>query len=74
MKQPSRLTRHQKEILKKMGMDWNEYMCVCQDPKDENHFTIISKEKKEGGDYEVITVRKTNKGYERTTGKDNDNS
>lgn len=40
MKQPKKLTRHQKEILSKNGKDWKQWMTISE---DQDTFTVIKK-------------------------------
>ena len=44
MKQPKKLTREQKQILSKNGIDATKYALILS---DKNTFTVINKEKKE---------------------------
>ena len=46
MKQPKKLTRNQKEILKKKGLDWYDFMLLTE---DKDTFTVISKKENEHG-------------------------
>ena len=46
MKQPKKLTRTQKEILRKKGMDCNDYMLLTENKET---FTIIAKKENEHG-------------------------
>lgn len=55
MKQPKKLTRNQKEMLKKNGIDWNEYMLLSE---DKDTFTVISKKENEYGNKEQFTYSK----------------
>lgn len=55
MKQPKKLTRNQKEILRKNGLDWNEYMLMME---DKCTFTVISKKENEHGNKEQLTFSK----------------
>ena len=55
MKQPKKLIRSQKEILKKHNLDWNEYMLLAE---DKDTFTVISKKENEHGNKEQYTFSK----------------
>jgi hypothetical protein len=55
MKQPKKLTRHQKEILKKHGLDWNNFMLLTE---DKDAFTVIAKKENEHGHKEQYTYAK----------------
>lgn len=55
MKQPKKLIRSQKEILKKHGLDWNDYMLLAE---DKYTFTVISKKEDEYGNKERLTFEK----------------
>lgn len=55
MKQPKKLTRNQKEILRKNGLDWNDYMLLSE---DKDTFTVISKKGNEHGNKEQLTYSK----------------
>ena len=55
MKQPKKLTRNQKEILRKNGLDWNDYMLLSE---DKDTFTVISKKENEYGNKEQLTYSK----------------
>lgn len=55
MKQPKKLTRNQKEILRKNGLDWNDYMLLSE---DKDTFTVISKKENEHGNKEQLTYSK----------------
>ena len=55
MKQPKKLIRSQKEILKKKGLDWNDYMLLTE---DSDTFTVISKKENEHGQKEQLTFSK----------------
>lgn len=55
MKQPKKLTRTQKEILRKKGIDWNDYMLLTEDKET---FTIIAKKENEYGYKEQYTYSK----------------
>lgn len=55
MKQPKKLIRSQKEILKKKGLDWNDYMLLSE---DKYTFTVISKKEDENGQREQFTYSK----------------
>lgn len=55
MKQPKKLTRNQKEILNKNGIDWNDYMLLSE---DKDTFTVISKKENKHGNKEQFTYSK----------------
>lgn len=55
MKQLKKLTRSQKEILKKDGLDWNNFMLLTE---DKDTFTVIAKKENEHGDKEQYTYEK----------------
>ena len=55
MKQPKKLTRHQKEILEKNKLDWNDYMLLTE---DKDTFTVIAKRENEHGYKEQLTYSK----------------
>ncbi len=55
MKQPKKLTRNQKEILRKNGLDWNNFMLLSE---DKDTFTVISKKENEHGWKEQLTYSK----------------
>ena len=55
MKQPKKLTRNQKEVLKKDGLDWNSFMLLSE---DKDTFTVISKKENENGWKEQYTYSK----------------
>ena len=55
MKQPKKLIRSQKEILKKKGLDWNDYMLLTE---DKDTFTVISKKENKHGHKEQYTFDK----------------
>lgn len=55
MKQPKKLTRNQKEVLRKNGLDWNDYMLLTE---DKDTFTVISKKENEHGNKEQLTYAK----------------
>ena len=55
MKQPKKLFRYQKEILRKNGLDWNDYMLLTEDKET---FTVISKKEDEHGYKEQLTYNK----------------
>ena len=55
MKQPKKLTRNQKEVLKKNGFDWNSFMLLSE---DKDTFTVISKKENEHGNKEQLTYSK----------------
>lgn len=55
MKQPKKLTRNQKEILRKKDLDWNLYMLLSE---DKDTFTVISKKENEYGYKEQLTFGK----------------
>lgn len=55
MKQPKKLTRNQKEILKKKGLNWNDFMLLTE---DKDTFTVISKKENEHGHKEQYTYAK----------------
>ena len=55
MKQPKKLTRHQKEKLKKEGLDWNDYMLLTE---DKDTFTVIAKKENKHGHKEQYTYSK----------------
>lgn len=55
MKQPKKLTRSQKEILKKYNLNYNEYMLLSE---DKTTFTVISKNFNEYGQKEQLTYEK----------------
>lgn len=55
MKQPKKLTRVQKEILKKEGLDWNDYMLLTE---DKDTFTVIAKNENKQGIKEQRTYTK----------------
>ena len=55
MKQPKKLTRSQKEVLKRKGMDWNEFMLMTE---DKDTFTVIAKKENEHGNKEQYTFAK----------------
>ena len=55
MKQPKKLTRTQKEVLKRKGLDWNEFMLLTE---DKDTFTVIAKNENEHGHKEQYTYAK----------------
>ena len=55
MKQPKKLTRNQKEVLKKNGLNWNSFMLLSE---DKDTFTVISKKENENGWKEQYTYSK----------------
>ena len=55
MKQPKKLTRSQKEKLRKNGLDWNNYMLLSE---DKDTFIVISKKENENGWKEQYTYSK----------------
>lgn len=55
MKQPKKLTRFQKEVLKKNGLDWNDFMLLTEDKET---FTVISKKENKRGNKEQYTYAK----------------
>ena len=55
MKQPKKLFRYQKEILKKKGLDWHDYMLLTE---DQDTFTIIAKKENDNGYKEQLTYPK----------------
>ena len=55
MKQPKKLTRFQKEVLTKKGLDWNDYMLLTE---DKDTFTVIAKKENEHGYKEQLTYGK----------------
>jgi len=55
MKQPKKLIRSQKEVLKKNGLDWNNYMLLTE---DKDTFTVIAKNADEHGYREQLTYAK----------------
>ena len=55
MKQPKKLIRSQKEILKKNGLNWNDYMLLSE---DKDTFTVIAKKENEHGYKEQLTYAK----------------
>ena len=55
MKQPKKLTSSQKEILKKDGLDWNNFMLLTE---DKDTFTVIAKKENEHVDKEQYTYKK----------------
>lgn len=55
MKQPKKLIRSQKEILKKNGLNWNDYMLLSE---DKDTFTVIAKKEDEHGYKEQLTYAK----------------
>lgn len=55
MKQPKKLTRIQKEILTKDGMDWHDFMLLTEDVET---FTVIAKKENEHGNKEQYTYTK----------------
>ena len=55
MKQPKKLTRSQKEALRKIGLDWNDYMLLSEDKES---FTVIAKKENEHGNKEQLTFAK----------------
>ena len=55
MKQPKKLTRNQKEVLKKNGLDWNNFMLLSE---DKDTFTVISKKENEHGNKEQLIYSK----------------
>lgn len=55
MKQPKKLFRYQKEILRKKGLDWNDYMLLTEDKET---FTVIAKKADEHGYKEQLTYNK----------------
>lgn len=52
MKQPKKLTRRQKEVLRRKGHDEKQFMLLTE---DNTTFTVISKEANEYGNYEQYT-------------------
>lgn len=55
MKQPKKLTRNQKEVLKKKGLNWNDFMLLSE---DKDTFTVIAKKENEHGHKEQYTYAK----------------
>ena len=55
MKQPKKLNRKQKEVLKKNGLDWNNFMLLSE---DKDTFTVISKKENGHGNKEQLTYSK----------------
>ena len=55
MKQPKKLIRSQKEILKKHGLNWNDFMLLSE---DKDTFTVIAKKENEHGNKEQRTYPK----------------
>lgn len=55
MKQPKKLTRNQKEILRRNKLDWNDYMLLSE---DKDTFTVIAKKENEYGRKEQYTYSK----------------
>lgn len=55
MKQPKKLTRDQKVILTKKGLNSKDYMLLSE---DNDTFTVISKDKNEYGYHEQCTFEK----------------
>ena len=55
MKQPKKLTRSQKEKLRKNGLDWNNYMLLSE---DKDTFTVIAKKENKDGIRQQITYSK----------------
>ena len=55
MKQPKKLTRSQKEVLKKKGLNWNDYMLLTEDKET---FTVITKKENKNGIKEQYTYAK----------------
>ena len=55
MKQPKKLTRNQKEVLKKDGLDWNSFMLLSE---DKDTFTNNKKKENENGWKEQYTYSK----------------
>lgn len=55
MKQPKKLTRSQKEILTKNGLNWNNFMLMTE---DKDTFTVIAKKENEHGYKEQYTYGK----------------
>lgn len=55
MKQPKKLTRSQKEILTKNGLNWNDFMLMTE---DKDTFTVIAKKENEHGNKEQYTYGK----------------
>lgn len=55
MKQPKKLIRSQKEILKKNGLNWNDFMLLTE---DKDTFTVIAKNENEYGHKEQYTYTK----------------
>lgn len=58
MKQPKKLFRYQKEILKKKGLNWYDYMLLTED-NDTFTVTYIKDSLWQGNDYyEIDTTKK----------------
>lgn len=55
MKQPKKLIRAYKEILKKNGLDYDDYMLLSE---DKDTFTVIAKKENEHGTKEQLTYSK----------------
>ena len=55
MKQPKKLTRNQKEILRKNGLDWNDYMLLSE---EKDTFNVITKKENEHRNKEQLTYSK----------------
>lgn len=55
MKQPKKLIRHQKEILRKNGLNEKEFMLLSEDSVS---FTVIAKKENEHGHKEQYTFEK----------------
>jgi len=55
MKQPKKLTRSQKEVLRRKGLNWNDYMLLTE---DKDTFTVIAKKEDEHGYREQLTYGK----------------
>lgn len=55
MKQPKKLIRSQKEVLKKKGLNWNDYMLLTEDKET---FTVIAKKENKNGIKEQYTYTK----------------
>lgn len=55
MKQPKKLTRNQKEVLRKNGLNEKDFMLLNE---DKNTFTVISKKEDEHGHRQQYTYAK----------------
>ena len=55
MKQPKKLTRSQKEKLRKNGLDWNNYMLLSE---DKDTFIVIAKKENDDGTREQLIFSK----------------